>query len=59
MEGRDKILETYPKSEEITAFLPNFQAFADFINEYCDYVEQNCHVLVTSIYNLNLACQPI
>ena len=59
MEGRDKILETHSKSEEITDFLPNVHAFSDFINEYCDYVEQNCHVLVMSIYNLNLACQPI
>ena len=33
MEGRDKILETYSKSEEITAFLPNFHAFTDIINE--------------------------
>ena len=42
MEGRDKILETYSKSEEIIAFLPKFHAFADFI-QYCssDYVEQN------------------
>ena len=22
-----------------------------------DYVEQNCHVLVTTLYNFNLACQ--
>ena len=34
MEGRVKILETYPKSEEIKAFLPNFHAFADFIQYY-------------------------
>ena len=31
MEGRVKILETYPKSEEIISFYPNFHAFADFI----------------------------
>ena len=31
MEGRVKILETYPKAEEIISFIPNFHSFADFI----------------------------
>ena len=31
MEGRVKILEIYPKSEEIITFYPQFSAFADFI----------------------------
>ena len=48
MEGSVKILETYPESEEIISFYPH--PFADFYN-----VEENCHVLVTTLYNLNLA----
>ena len=31
MKGKVKILQTYPKSEEIISFIPNFHAFADFI----------------------------
>ena len=31
MEARVEILETYPKPEEIIRFIPNFHAFADFV----------------------------
>ena len=53
MKGRVRILETYPKSEEIINFIPHFRAFADFYTS-SDYLEQKCHVLVTRLYNLNL-----
>ena len=46
MEGRVKILETYPKSEEIISFYPIFSSIC--IYKRC--VEQNCHVLVTTLY---------
>ena len=54
MEERVKILEIYTKSEEKKAFSPYFCTFTDF---HSDYVKQNCHVLVTTLYNFNLACQ--
>ena len=55
MEGIVKILETYPKSEEIISFYPHiFVHLQTFI-----HVDQNCHVLVTRIYNLNFAWQHI
>ena len=40
----------------IRAFNPYHCAFADFYS-YC--IEQNCHVLVMTLYNLNLAWQVI
>ena len=54
MEGRVKILETHPKPEDINTFTPHFHVFADFIHA-SDNVEQNCHVLVMTLYNLKLA----
>ena len=54
MEGKPKILGTNPKSEEIISFYPIFLCI---LRTCSDYVQQNCHVLVTVIYNLNLACQ--
>ena len=56
MAGRVKILEIYLKSEEIISFYPYFHPFADF---YKRYVEQNCHILVTTLYNLNFTCRLI
>ena len=57
MEGRLNILETYLKSEEIIRFYPQFSCICRLYT--CDYIEQNGHVLVTTIYNLHLTCQPI
>ena len=53
------MLETHKKSEEIISILS--QIFMHLKNLYgtSDYVEQNCHVLVATLYNLNLACQLI
>ena len=58
MEGRVKVLETYPKCEEIIRFYPNFFAFADFYTGR-DYIEQKWHVLLLTLYNLSLPCQHI
>ena len=55
--GRVKILQTYPKYKEIANFYPIFSCIL-----HCKlqtYVEQICHVLVTTLYNLNIACQHI
>ena len=58
MEGKVKILETYPKSEEIKSFDPTFSHICRLL--LCsDYIEQNCHVLVATLCNLNFACQHI
>ena len=54
MEGKLKMLEMYPKSEKNIGFYPIFFCIADF---HSDCVEQNCHVLVMTFYNLNPTCQ--
>ena len=56
MEGRLKISETYQTSEEIISF---YRQFLQTLYSTSNYIEENCHVLVTSLYNLNLACQHI
>ena len=53
MDGRVKVLETYPKSEEIISFYPIFSSIYRLLQRY---IEQNCHVLVTTLYNLNFIC---
>ena len=56
IEVKLEILETNKKSEEILHFYLIFGVFLDF---YCGAVKRNIHVLVTILYNLNLACQHI
>ena len=56
MEVKLEILETNKKSEEILHFYLIFGVFMDF---YCDAIKRNVHLLVTTIYNINLACQHI
>ena len=51
MEGRIKILEIYPKSEEIISFYPHIFIHLQTIMVNKRYVKQNCHVLVTTFYN--------
>ena len=55
MEGRVKILEEYPKSEEIISFLSHI----DFQTIVAIYVEQKCHVLDTTLYGLFLTLKHI
>ena len=43
MEGKVKILETYSKSEEMISY------FLRICRIYTDYVEQKCHILVTTL----------
>ena len=47
MEGKLKILETNQQSEEITPFYPIFSYIYRLLQQY---VEQNCHVLVSTIF---------
>ena len=46
IKGKLKILETYPKSEEIAHFYPIFLTFVAFLSSF---VEQNCHVLISKL----------
>ena len=50
MEGRVEILVTNPKAEEIISFYPIFSCISKTLYSTSDYVEQNCHVLVTILY---------
>ena len=59
MEEKLKLLGTYLESEEIISFYPKFLCILQTLHSTSDYVEQNCHVLVTTVYNFNLACQHI
>ena len=59
MEGKPKILWTNPKSEEIISFYPIFLCILQTLYSISDYIQQNCHFLVTTLYNLNLTCQHI
>ena len=47
MEGKPKISGTNPKPEEITSFYPILLCILHTLYSTSDYVEQNCHVLVT------------
>ena len=59
MEGKPKILRINPKSEEIISFYPIFLCILQTLYSISDYIEQNCHFLVTTLYNLNLTYQHI
>ena len=59
MNGRVKILEIYPKSEEIMSFYPKFLCFCRLYTVLAITFQQNCHVLVTTLYNLNLTYQQL
>ena len=50
--------ETQPKSEIISFYPIFFVYFQTFILS-SGYIEQNCHVLMMTLKNLNLACQDI
>ena len=49
IKGKLKLLDTYPKSEEITHFIPYFYTLAAFCS---DFVQQNCHILVNKLLHL-------
>ena len=56
MERRVKILETFPKSEQLEAFMRLFLCICRVLL-YSDYIKQKC--LGYETFNLNLACQHI
>ena len=58
LEGKPKVLRTCPKTKNYK-LLSHILCILQTLYSTCDYVEQNCHVLVTVIYNLNLASQHI
>ena len=57
MEGRVRILETYPKSEEIIKLLSPVFMQLQTLYSTSDYAEQNCHVFVIRLYRFNSAYQ--
>ena len=59
MEGKLEILGKYLKFEEIISFYSIFSSIMQTLYSTSDDVQQNCHVLVTTVYNFNLACQHI
>ena len=59
MERRVKLLEKYPKSEEVNKLWPHIFVHMQTFILSSDYVEQKCHALVTTLYNLNPVCHHI